>query len=283
LNLAAKRISTNDLTACNNATKDITSASPTDDLGTRQKMPVSSESFFETEAVLHTPYSFGNQGAQKPGSQEPSPLLLNSEPLNPMEPLDLNDNMNLLTQTLHQASLSPLTENGSDLQPSPIQAEAILSPSTAQLILPPPLMAEEKSLQPDITSDDTKSISNFSSLSTYPDQLAPKYVKSLRLSSDVLKSLPLVDGLNRIRFVAERGGACSCKLYKWPDNAQIVVSDIDGTITKSDVFGHLFTMIGKDWTQMGVAKLFTKIVDNGYRILYLTSRAIGQVILSAHG
>ena len=56
----------------------------------------------------------------------------------------------------------------------------------------------------------------------------------------------------------------------------LVVSDIDGTITKSDALGHVFTMIGRDWTHVGVAKLYTDICRNGYKILYLTSRAIGQ-------
>lgn len=35
-------------------------------------------------------------------------------------------------------------------------------------------------------------------------------------------------------------------------------------------------MIGRDWTHVGVAKLYTDICRNGYKILYLTSRAIGQ-------
>lgn len=51
---------------------------------------------------------------------------------------------------------------------------------------------------------------------------------------------------------------------------------MDGTITKSDVLGHMFTMVGKDWTHAGVASLYTNIHKNGYHILYLTSRAIGQ-------
>ncbi|CAG8693345.1 32465_t:CDS:2, partial [Racocetra persica] len=44
----------------------------------------------------------------------------------------------------------------------------------------------------------------------------------------------------------------------------------------SDALGHVFTMIGKDWTHSGVAKLYSDIHKNGYQILYLTSRAIGQ-------
>lgn len=35
-------------------------------------------------------------------------------------------------------------------------------------------------------------------------------------------------------------------------------------------------MIGRDWTHIGVAKLYTDICRNGYKIMYLTSRAIGQ-------
>ncbi|RKP25270.1 Lipin/Ned1/Smp2-domain-containing protein, partial [Syncephalis pseudoplumigaleata] len=65
-------------------------------------------------------------------------------------------------------------------------------------------------------------------------------------------------------------------IFYWKHNIKLVVSDIDGTITKSDALGHLFTMVGKDWTHPGVAKLYTDIARNGYHIMYLTSRAIGQ-------
>ena len=40
--------------------------------------------------------------------------------------------------------------------------------------------------------------------------------------------------------------------------------------------GHVLNMIGRDWTHLGVAKLYTDIVNNGYNILYLTSRSVGQ-------
>ena len=45
---------------------------------------------------------------------------------------------------------------------------------------------------------------------------------------------------------------------------------------RSDGLGHVFAMIGRDWTHLGVAKLYTDITRNGYKIMYLTSRAIGQ-------
>ena len=34
--------------------------------------------------------------------------------------------------------------------------------------------------------------------------------------------------------------------------------------------------IGTDWTHTGVAPLFSKIYDNGYKIIYLSARSLGQ-------
>ncbi|CAG8487680.1 7634_t:CDS:10 [Ambispora leptoticha] len=106
------------------------------------------------------------------------------------------------------------------------------------------------------------------------------YAKTLRLTSEQLKSLNLKKGGNTISFSVASSyqgkATCVAKLFFWDYDAQIVISDIDGTITKSDALGHVFTMIGKDWTHSGVAKLYTDIRNNGYQILYLTSRAIGQ-------
>ncbi|KAJ1883285.1 lipin Ned1 [Coemansia sp. RSA 1722] len=104
-----------------------------------------------------------------------------------------------------------------------------------------------------------------------------RYAKTLRLTSEQLRSLNLKHGANEIKFLVPSNNAyCEAKLYLYRWDTQIVISDIDGTITKSDALGHLFNMVGKDWTHHGVAKLFTDIASNGYQILYLTSRAIGQ-------
>ncbi|KAG0287403.1 hypothetical protein BGZ96_008659 [Linnemannia gamsii] len=114
-----------------------------------------------------------------------------------------------------------------------------------------------------------------------PEHRATKrYAKTLRLTSDQLKSLNLKKGANTLTFSVTssyQGKAiCSAKLFLWDHDYQVVISDIDGTITKSDALGHIFTIAGKDWTHPGVAKLYTDIASNGYHILYLTSRAIGQ-------
>lgn len=46
--------------------------------------------------------------------------------------------------------------------------------------------------------------------------------------------------------------------------------------SRSDVLGHILPMVGKTWEQIGVATLFSKIEENGYKLLYLSARAIGQ-------
>ena len=106
------------------------------------------------------------------------------------------------------------------------------------------------------------------------------YVKSLRLTSDQLKQLNLRKGTNTITFSVTSSysgvATCQARIFLWESTHRVVVSDIDGTITKSDALGHLFTLMGRDWTHLGVAKLYHDIAKNGYRIMYLTSRAIGQ-------
>jgi phosphatidate phosphatase LPIN len=101
------------------------------------------------------------------------------------------------------------------------------------------------------------------------------YAKTLRLTSDQLKSIGLKPGPNPISFTVNRA-TCQAYMYLWRYDVPIVISDIDGTITKSDALGHVLNMIGRDWTHIGVAKLYTDIVNNGYNIMYLTSRSVGQ-------
>lgn len=112
------------------------------------------------------------------------------------------------------------------------------------------------------------------------DEVCEKYRKSLRLTSDQIESLNLKEGMNEVEFsvtTAYQGTSrCKCYLFRWKWDDKVVISDIDGTITKSDVLGHILPMVGKDWAHFGVAELFKKIQMNGYKILYLSARAIGQ-------
>ncbi|GAA5925131.1 hypothetical protein JCM3775_006374 [Rhodotorula graminis] len=113
-----------------------------------------------------------------------------------------------------------------------------------------------------------------------PEDHTKHYAKTLRLTSDQLRKLKLKKGMNQISFTVRSSysgyATCTSRIFLWDSDFRVVISDIDGTITKSDALGHVFTMIGRDWTHLGVAKLYTDIARNGYKLMYLTSRAIGQ-------
>ncbi|KAF9995578.1 hypothetical protein BGZ79_010739 [Entomortierella chlamydospora] len=151
-------------------------------------------------------------------------------------------------------------------------------------ILPMNKAMRSKSLPPiDIGNNHTHNHTATPALSEKPTDESEKkrrYAKTLRLSSEQLQSLNLKKGANTVSFSvssAYQGTAtCVAKIFLWDYDSRVVISDIDGTITKSDALGHIFAMAGRDWTHLGVAKLFTDIRSNGYHILYLTSRAIGQ-------
>lgn len=127
---------------------------------------------------------------------------------------------------------------------------------------------------------DSDSALGLSSAPHSPEQAAMlsggrNFAKTLRLTSDQLKQLNLHPGGNTMSFTVNRA-TCQAFIYLWSYKTPIVISDIDGTITKSDVLGHVLNSIGRDWTHLGVAKLYTDIAANGYNIIYLTSRSIGQ-------
>ncbi|KAI5959984.1 ned1 [Candida theae] len=103
------------------------------------------------------------------------------------------------------------------------------------------------------------------------------YFKTLRLTSEQLQMMSLNYGVNTLKFKSrESSSQVTANLFLWKSTTPIVISDIDGTITKSDALGHVLNLIGRDWTHPGVASLFQEINQNGYNILYLTARSVGQ-------
>lgn len=57
------------------------------------------------------------------------------------------------------------------------------------------------------------------------------YAKTLRLTSDQLKALNLRAGANPMSFSVNKA-TCTATMYLWRGDTPIVISDIDGTITK---------------------------------------------------
>ncbi|XP_067400854.1 phosphatidate phosphatase LPIN1 isoform X2 [Emydura macquarii macquarii] len=132
--------------------------------------------------------------------------------------------------------------------------------------------------------DPTAAKPNFGSLQTNSSSLSLlsgiSYKKTLRLTSDQLKSLKLKNGPNDVIFsvTTQYQGTCRCEgtIYLWNWDDKVVISDIDGTITRSDTLGHILPTLGKDWTHQGIAKLYHKVSQNGYKFLYCSARAIGM-------
>lgn len=103
------------------------------------------------------------------------------------------------------------------------------------------------------------------------------YFKTLRLTSQQLQKMNLHYGENSLLFKLSQGNSqIVSSLFLWKSTTPLVISDIDGTITKSDALGHVLNLFGKDWTHVGVANLFHDIESNGYNIIYLTARSVGQ-------
>ena len=121
-----------------------------------------------------------------------------------------------------------------------------------------------------------------------------KVRKTLRPKEEDLLKLDLKPGANDIRYKIESKiygeQNLTAKIYLIDPNKPVVVSDIDGTITKyiylflrifimnrTDVMGQMMPLVGKDWVQKGVVKLLSNIKANGYTIIYLSSRTICYV------
>eukprot|EP00960_Hanusia_phi_P045873 757468-Hanusia_phi.AAC.2 len=121
--------------------------------------------------------------------------------------------------------------------------------------------------------------------------------------SDVLSSIPLSKGKNLVEFhladASSEPVACSASLWLLDVTDRLVVVDIDGTITRSDVRGlvasqlqgtasflsnalsasnpwapDLSAALSADYTHDGVREFLTAVSAAGYLLLFLTARPI---------
>ncbi|XP_010269333.1 PREDICTED: phosphatidate phosphatase PAH2-like [Nelumbo nucifera] len=115
-------------------------------------------------------------------------------------------------------------------------------------------------------------------------KVTKKKVRSIVPTSEQLATLDLKEGQNMITFTFSTAmlgkQQVDARIYLWKWNTRIVVSDVDGTITKSDVLGQFMPLVGRDWSQTGVAHLFSAIKENGYQLLFLSARSISQAYLT---
>ena len=77
-------------------------------------------------------------------------------------------------------------------------------------------------------------------------------IKTLTPTSEELESFDLRPGENLITFTVrsrlQGSQQISGKIFLWDYRTRIIISDVDGTITKSDVLGHVMPRFGNDWS-----------------------------------
>ncbi|KAG8930170.1 hypothetical protein FRC01_003177 [Tulasnella sp. 417] len=163
----------------------------------------------------------------------------------------------------HVAADQPCAPAHLDMPVAPTPASPRMGPSkTATASINVPASTSTSTPRPDSPSPP-------STTTPPPPAKHKNYVKTLRLSSDQLKALDLQKGANTSTFSLAATGvvACTTKIFVWEETDRVVVSDIDGTITRSDALGHMFNLIGRDWTHLGVAKLYADIARNGCKMV----------------
>jgi len=96
-------------------------------------------------------------------------------------------------------------------------------------------------------------------------------------SHENLLKMGLLKGENVVRFTTVNTHQFTyAKIFVWSTNAKIVVTDIDGTITRSDVRGHLCSKLRMKWHHNSVCECFKKVRELGYQVVYLTARSISM-------
>jgi len=94
-------------------------------------------------------------------------------------------------------------------------------------------------------------------------------------SSYQLEQMKLKDGENTIKFItAITKQAAFARIFLWKPKVKVIISDIDGTITKTDKRGLFFYKFGYDWTHDSVVEFYQKLACNGYQFVYLTARSV---------
>ncbi|KAL3371958.1 hypothetical protein AABB24_008477 [Solanum stoloniferum] len=115
-------------------------------------------------------------------------------------------------------------------------------------------------------------------------KISKKKIMVTTPAPEQLATLNLKEGKNIVVFTFSTAmlgkQQVDAHIYLWRWDSKVVISDVDGTITRSDVLGQFMPLVGMDWSQIGVAHLFSAIKENGYHLLFLSARAISQAYLT---
>ncbi len=138
---------------------------------------------------------------------------------------------------------------------------------------------QNNSNSPSKNSSSSNSNNLSPSLKSNNKKKIPKYKESHVFTSNQFSLMNLNYGKNVLEFtISSYRGIRTLKshLYLWNYNDKILISDLDGTISRSDLIGQLSYLWGGDWSHKNITKLYNDIYNNGYKILYLTARTMCQ-------
>ena len=126
---------------------------------------------------------------------------------------------------------------------------------------------------------------DISSFMSEEDQIRLRMPTS-EILKDVHEMRVLKSGRNTLVFtlqiddaetdVTSEDSIVECDLYLYDSSDKLIVTDVDGTISKSDARGQFMHHFGYDWSHEGTVPFFNHIESCGYKIVYLTARSIGM-------
>jgi len=89
-----------------------------------------------------------------------------------------------------------------------------------------------------------------------------------------LASMNLTYGQNNVKLLNHHlKKVITLKIFVWSCGEKVVITDIDGTISKSDTRGMILPSFGIKWSHVGVSELLNNLFQSGYSILYLSARS----------
>eukprot|EP00792_Barthelona_sp_PAP020_P006237 TRINITY_DN293_c0_g1_i1.p1 TRINITY_DN293_c0_g1~~TRINITY_DN293_c0_g1_i1.p1 ORF type:complete len:371 (-),score=99.11 TRINITY_DN293_c0_g1_i1:10-1122(-) len=107
-----------------------------------------------------------------------------------------------------------------------------------------------------------------------------KLSQRIFFTPDEMDRMDLQRGRNLVSLEINNEGVVSqicTSLFLLDVQDRIVISDIDGTITRSDIAGQVLPRIGKNYSHAGVSVFLQNLSELGYLVIYLSSRPIGDV------
>ena len=91
-------------------------------------------------------------------------------------------------------------------------------------------------------------------------------------TSENLQKMNLKEGRNEAKMVFDDFSLTQpFDIYFYDQTKKLIITDIDGTITKSDIIGNLAKVFKFDYHHKGVVELFDSVSKNGYVMIYLTA------------